>query len=171
MVEPWEEQVAGAIVANLRSIEGGDGQSIGADGYWYKPDVVERVRAIEDKRVLNEKYTTIYALAPFHVTSEESTTREVEKVKTIDFLLARKHLKPDEPYQQQSPIPWTVQNRLWHDFERKILSDVQLGGLVENVNFGETVFAAESTYVAGWAIVIGQLLPKEILEIEEEDED
>ena len=170
MAEPWEEQVAEAIVTNLRSIVGGDGQSVGADGYWHKPDIVERTRAIEDKRVLDERYNTIYALAPVSMTSEESTTREVGKVITIDFLLARKHKHPDDPYHAQAPIPWTVQNRLWHDLERKILADVTLGGLVENVNFGEVVFAAESTYVAGWAIVIGQLLPTEILEIDEEDD-
>jgi len=171
MAEPWEEQVAEAIVAALRGIQGGDGQSVGADGYWYKPDVVERTHAIDALGVLNEKYTTIYALAPFQVTSEESTTRGVEKVMTIDFLLARKHLKPDEVYRAQPPMRWAVQNRLWHDFERKILADVQLNGLVENVNFSEAVFAAESTYVPGWAIVVGQVLPTDLQDIEEEDED
>ena len=171
MAEPWEEQVIEAIVATLQSIEGGDGHSVGADGYWYKPDVVERTDAIDALGVLNEKYTTIYALAPFQVTSVESTTRGVEKVITIDFLLARKHLTSDEVFRAQLPRRWTVQNRLWHDFERKILADVQLGGLVENVNFSEAVFAAESTYMAGWAIVVGQVLPTDLQDIEEEDED
>jgi hypothetical protein len=168
-MEPWEEQVAQTLVTRLSTFEGGSGHSVGADGYWYRPDIVERVRAIDGTAVFNEQFETIYVLAPVSVTSVESTTREVEKVLTIDFLLARKHLLPDEPYHAKAPLPWTVQNRLWHDLERRILADVTLGGLTTNVNFSEVVFAAESTYRVGWAVVIGQLLPTDIREIEEEE--
>jgi hypothetical protein len=167
MAEPWEERVVEALIAKLEEIKGANGSQPSASGYWYTPNAVERTRKIEGQGLLTDDaiFQTVYVLAPVSVEIVESNGQEIEKTMVIDFLLARRHLQSDEPFHQTTPIPWTVQNRLWHDFQKKILEDVQLGDLVTNIGFQEVLLDGANTGVPKWAIVIGQILPTHRLPI------
>lgn len=152
--EVWAEQVAAALKTSLESIV--------ADAvYWYTPDVVERTHEITRLLTSAESKTVVYALAPFEVEITENAGRQAEMTLTIDFMLARKHLSTDEPFQAKTPIRWTVQNRLFTDFARKILNDAALiGNIVDNIDFRFVQMNAEAVFLAGWAVVIGQIAPR-----------
>lgn len=151
MAESIHEQAMVAIKATVEAITADSGAT-----YWYKPDVVERAATVEDMRLLNDRFDTIYILAPDEEVPPEVPGKEVDERYTFDFLLARKHLNSDEPYSQDAPIRWTIQTRLSRDFKKALWADITLGGIVDNVNITRVSFRSEETHVEKWAVVIGQ---------------
>lgn len=161
MTEYFEERVCSAVEAKLDEIVGDDGVT-----YWFTPHV-ERFVEIT-RQVLNPRYnadadeTSIIALAPFGLELVEATSSQHDIRIVIDFLLACRHDGSIEPYNATTPSVWTLQNRLWGDFKQKLLGspdDLQLDGLVDNMDILNVTLDAREVYIAGWAIVIGQIVP------------
>ena len=155
MAESQSERIMAEVVTVLDAIVGDAGTT-----YWHSYRVA-RTKAIEQKMLdpsLDEDAMLI--IVPEIVTNTEETNKEITKFLRFDVIGAKKHSLPDDVFDAETPIRWTIQNRIEQDVEKKLRADVTLGGLSENVEVETVDMSAEFTYVAGWALVLMNVLVK-----------
>jgi hypothetical protein len=152
MSESISERIAAALQARLAGIVGDGGVT-----YWYTPDRVLRVPAFYGDCLTNT-LSTIYSVSP---DQEEDTYLSFSAVNTVvklDLAAARAH-RPhtEQPLSANTPIRWTVQNRLVQDLRKCLRGDKTLGGLAYDLRIPFVELSAEETYLEGWATVFLRL--------------
>lgn len=141
-------------MTTLDAIEGDDGAT-----YWFTPDHVERVPDVTDLTLLNERFNTMYFIAPGDERNVEQPMLQFEKEVEIDLLLVQQHHQTIEPFVAKvDPIMWTIQNRMMQDVEKALLADTSFGGLVTNAEIPIRQRGAEDTWSLGWAVVFAQIM-------------
>lgn len=152
MAEPKPEQILAAIKTRLAAIVGDSGVN-----YWYTPTAVARIdnwAAWEPEWFDQGNYTTVYLIRGGDETVIEhvdfSIDRELEY-----FILGGTKFDTStlNPFSQTGTISQTVQNRLIADVQKKIWSDVTLGGLGGIINNEVTDVGRMTPMVEGWAVV------------------
>lgn len=161
MAGPWEEDVIEALVDALDTIKEG---TSGGRTYYHTPHVGRFDRL--GPWLLNDDRPEFIGLAPVEIEIAEIANQQVQEGLLLEFQLSAKHEESDIPYEEETPLRWTRQNQLFHDFKTKILEIVLQGGLeglIHNIDFRRVIFVADETYVSRWANVIGQIMPHQII--------
>jgi hypothetical protein len=131
-----------------------DIEGIVADGgstYWYRPDRVDLVTFFED-RMLDSSHDYIVLIRPGDENHEEKATNLCVSNSEVYILVSKRFELPTEfPPDESAPSRLTVVNRMVRDVLRSLWTDVQLGGLVENIAV-EPILVDREREVEGWAM-------------------
>jgi hypothetical protein len=127
--------------------------SIGGAGYWHTPDKVLRVSFWPDEMTLDRGYNVTYLLRPGDESYVEEGTSGWGGLEAEFFLIVAKqhNVGTENPLLETAPTRWTVANRLIHDALKKLLEDVELGGLVRNVVLGSLTIDRDR-HLPNWAL-------------------
>jgi hypothetical protein len=149
--ESIHDQIAAAVVAAL------DGIAAGAT-YHVTPDAVVGCDFFDDA-LLNAGKRTIYAVRAtgeeFH--REDTSSDGMAATMQAFVLLLQQYGGTLDPFNQPQLTRRRVVDRMVRDVLGKLLEDVQLGGLVENV-FAEPARVDREREVDGWAVAEIQLV-------------
>ena len=152
--ESLHEQIAEAIRASLEEISGSDGNP-----YWNTTAAAVRVLWVE-KELLESALGTgpIYAVWPGEEEHVEGATGaplgagRIDAEMDVFVLCLQSYKQTDHAFAPGDPTRWNMGNRMVRDVLRKLLADVQLSGLVENV-FATPVIIDRDRWIDGWAVV------------------
>jgi hypothetical protein len=148
MAESRVEQIIAAVQSSLAGIVGDSGAT-----YWDTYRVI-RHHAMTDAILDTSITTPILVVIPDIVENEEFTNREIESMVRFDIAGTKQYKLPLNPFRAEEPLFWTVQNRIAQDVQKKLLGDVTLGGLTDNLEIELVDQTAETTYIDGWATVL-----------------
>jgi hypothetical protein len=153
VAESKHEQIVAALVTLLDGITSDAGTT-----YWYTPNVT-RVAGVTPDLLMPEKASGTASIcaviAPGRVGEEESTHESTERARVQLVLLKLWNPSIERPFVTPDPDRLKLQNRLVQDVQKKLNTDLTLGGLVDNLTEGEWQIdtSAENTFVEGWACV------------------
>lgn len=154
MAESTHEQIAAGIQQALASIHGDGGET-----YWYTYEVGRSV-FLEDSDFDSSIENPLIVLYPGDETFAESESGDPVNgfgvAATAEFFARlAKHVGEleESPWKQEGGDDrWLIGSRMVQDFLKKLLSDLQLGSLVENVAKDEIVVDRRQ-HLPGWVTV------------------
>jgi hypothetical protein len=132
-VESRHERIVATIAAKLAAIVAGQSATPTADAYWYTPTVVVRVEDLDVDNLRSQDDVVYQVLEGDEFPKERENLRFLCELEV--FILAAKRWQPNttQPYGMWTPYGATLRNRLTQDIGNCLESDVQLGGLCDNL--------------------------------------